>query len=96
MHKTGFFLAGLDGQLDDERIFAVYSGGVKTNRDAWVYNFSKTALTDTVEQLTGRQAQSVSSWLDDHVAEFAVKPSMSQRIGGFALKQKYRGDAMTD
>ncbi len=54
------------------------------------------ALTDTVEQLTGQQAQSVSSWLDDHLAEFSVKPSMSERIGGFALKQKYRGDAMTD
>ena len=54
------------------------------------------ALTDTVEQLTGQQAQSVSSWLDDHLAEFSVKPSMSERIGGFAMKQKYRGDAMTD
>jgi len=32
-------------------IFGVYSGGVKTNRDAWVYNFSRPALTETVHQL---------------------------------------------
>jgi len=32
-------------------IFGVYSGGVKTNRDAWVYNFNKTALTETVERM---------------------------------------------
>lgn len=54
------------------------------------------ALTDTVEEVTGQEAQSVSSWLDQHLAEFTTKPTLSERIGGFALKQKYRGDAMSD
>lgn len=54
------------------------------------------ALTDTVAELTGQAPQSVSSWLDSHLAEFSVKPTLSERIGGFALKQKYRGDAMSD
>lgn len=53
-------------------------------------------ITDTVEQVTGHPPQSVESWISEHVDEFAVKPTMSERIGGFLLKHKYRGDALTD
>lgn len=31
-------------------VFRLYSGGIKTNRDAWVYNFSKTELAKNVER----------------------------------------------
>lgn len=30
----------------DTRVFALYSGGLKTNRDAWVYNYSREAVAD--------------------------------------------------
>ncbi|HOT57170.1 MAG TPA: DEAD/DEAH box helicase family protein [Ornithinibacter sp.] len=43
-------------------IFAVYSGGVKTNRDAWVYNFSKTTLTDTVDRMVSFYNAEVSRY----------------------------------
>ncbi|MBT8160967.1 MULTISPECIES: type ISP restriction/modification enzyme [Arthrobacter] len=32
-------------------IFTTFSGGLKTNRDAWVYNFSSSKLQDNVEQM---------------------------------------------
>ena len=31
-------------------VFTLYSGGVKTNRDAWAYNFSKETLTENMEK----------------------------------------------
>lgn len=32
-------------------VFTTFSAGLQTNRDAWVYNYSVTALTDTVQRL---------------------------------------------
>jgi len=34
-------------------LFDSYSNGVKTNRDAWVYNASRSALTQTVDRMIG-------------------------------------------
>ena len=42
------------GAKDDEiakRIFVMYSGGVKTNRDAWAYNFDKDQLIKNIKSL---------------------------------------------
>ena len=30
-------------------IFKTYSNGVKTNRDAWVYNFNRNTLTENIQ-----------------------------------------------
>ncbi len=54
------------------------------------------AITDTVALLTGQPPQSVESWIDEHIHDLTLKPTMADRIGGFALRQKYRGDAMSD
>ncbi|MFN8126624.1 MAG: NAD(P)H-binding protein [Candidatus Nanopelagicales bacterium] len=54
------------------------------------------ALTDTVRRVTGQAPQSVSDWIDAHVEEFRVKPSLSDRIAGISLRAKFHGDAMTD
>lgn len=40
-----------DKKGDGLVLFANYSSGVKTNRDAWVYNASKTFLTKTASQM---------------------------------------------
>lgn len=32
-------------------VFGMYSGGIKTNRDAWVYNFSHAELTENVTRM---------------------------------------------
>jgi predicted helicase len=40
-----------DRQLAAKAIFEVHSGGLKTGRDSWVYNFSKQRLTENVESM---------------------------------------------
>ena len=37
------------GEVEDV-IFKTYSNGVKTNRDAWVYNFNRNALTENISR----------------------------------------------
>ena len=32
-------------------IFKTYSNGVKTNRDSWVYNFNRNALTENMSRM---------------------------------------------
>ena len=43
-------------------IFKIYSSGVKTNRDAWAYNFSQSALTENVNSLIGTYNAEVDRW----------------------------------
>lgn len=70
------------GQLEKAPIFNIYSVGLKTNRDAWVYNYSKAQLresialmTDTYDQArkqyletlrSKRDEKDVSQWLGKH------------------------------
>ena len=46
-----------------EGIFDVNTNGVKTNRDAWVYNFDKIALEENVETLINKPPQQ-NLWAD--------------------------------
>lgn len=41
---------GSKGKEPLVRVFAVYSAGIKTSRDAWCYNFSAEALTRNIER----------------------------------------------
>ena len=43
-------------------IFKIYSSGVKTNRDAWAYNFSQSALTENVNSLISTYNTEVDRW----------------------------------
>ena len=45
----------------DARVFAVYSAGLKTNRDAWAYNFSSRALTGNVSQMLATYAEELAA-----------------------------------
>ena len=45
-----------------EVIFKIYSGGVKTNRDAWVYNFNRKALDETMSGMIGVFNEEVDRW----------------------------------
>ena len=46
-----------------QTIFAIYSGGVKTNRDAWVYNFSRHAVTHNMTGLIDYYNDQVDRYL---------------------------------
>ena len=43
-------------------IFARYSNGVKTNRDSWVYNFNRNALTENMNRMIDTYNEQVFKW----------------------------------
>ncbi len=43
-------------------IFQTYSLGVGTNRDAWVYNFNRNALTENMERMIDTYSEQVFRW----------------------------------
>lgn len=49
-------------QASTETIFKIFSGGVKTNRDAWVYNFDDKALIENVDQMIEAFNQEAYKW----------------------------------
>ena len=54
--------AKMDKSAATNVIFKTYSSGVKTNRDAWVYNFNPNALTKNVQRLIGTYNADVDRW----------------------------------
>ena len=45
-----------------EVIFKIYSSGVKTNRDAWVYNFNRNALAENMKGMIDTYNEQVLKW----------------------------------
>ena len=43
-------------------IFKIYSNGVKTNRDAWVFNFNRNTFTENVQGMIGTYNTEVDRW----------------------------------
>ena len=43
-------------------IFKTYSAGVKTNRDAWVYNFNRDTLAENIQKMIGTYNTEVDRW----------------------------------
>ena len=73
-------------------IFKTYSNGVKTNRDAWVYNFNRNTLTENMSRMIETYNSEVARWrqrtdrdtnLDDYVVSDEAKIKWSS-----TLKQK--------
>ncbi len=76
-------------------IFKTYSNGVKTNRDAWVYNFNRNTLTRNISKMIENYNIEVARWeqrtdrnprLDDFVVSDDTKIKWSS-----TLKQKLQG-----
>ena len=70
-------------------IFKTYSNGVKTNRDAWVYNFDPTALTGNISKMIQTYNAEVARWeqrtdrnvnLDDFVVSDDKKIKWSRNL----------------
>ena len=49
------------GKANTPAIFQQYSGGLKTNRDAWCYNFSRQAVESNMQRMINNYNQEVSS-----------------------------------
>ena len=83
-----------------EVFFKIFSNGVKTNRDAWVYNFSKDALEENVERMIRFYNEQVFKWnrqknqginVDDFVLSDDRKISWSS-----GLKQKLKSGKLAE
>ena len=83
-----------------EVIFQTYSNGVKTNRDAWAYNFSQSALTKNVNKLISTYNAEVNRWkgqverntnVDDFVISDEAKIKWSS-----GLKQKLESGQLAE
>ena len=59
---------GLEKLKDPEGIFAIYSMGVSTNRDAWVYSFSEKTIRDNIERSISFYNQERLRW-QQHLME---------------------------
>ena len=79
------------GKVEDV-IFKTYSNGVKTNRDAWVYNFDRNALIENISKMIENYNIEVARWvqrtdrdakIDDYVGSNETKIKWSS-----TLKQK--------
>ncbi len=57
----GFMSIAVD-PTTTQGIFAVISNGVQTNRDAWVYNFDREALTENIHRIVESYNAEVRRW----------------------------------
>ncbi len=83
-----------------DAIFKIYSGGVKTNRDAWVYNFNKKALAETMNGLIGTFAVEADRWKrrknwDVTVDDFVIYDSTKIKWSS-SLKKKLVGGQIAE
>ena len=53
-------------------IFKTYSAGIKTNRDAWIYNFNQNTLTQNVQQMIEVYNTEVARWAQQTSREVNV------------------------
>ena len=60
----GDFIAIGNKKGNDATLFENYSNGVKTNRDAWVYNFSRHSLTNTTRTMIDFYNTEVSRYIE--------------------------------
>ncbi|MDE0018607.1 MAG: N-6 DNA methylase [Candidatus Poribacteria bacterium] len=81
-------------------IFKTYSSGVKTNRDAWAYNFNQDALTENMRGMIETYNEQVFKWerrenQDAEVDDFVV--SDDEKIGwSSGLKLKLKSGQVAD
>ncbi len=81
-------------------IFKIFSSGVATSRDAWVYNFNRNVLTENMKRTIESYNEQVFKWehrenkeanIDDFVVYDDLKISW-----GSALKQKLQGGQIAE
>ena len=85
-------------------IFKTYSNGIKTNRDAWVYNFNQDTLTKNINKMIENYNMEIARWeqrmdrganLDDFVISDNTRIKWSRELK-IKLKRgttaKYAGD----
>jgi predicted helicase len=83
-----------------ETIFKIFSGGVKTNRDAWVYNFDEQALVDNVKRTVEAFNQEAYRWSKsrqdrEHIDAFVVADNAKVSWSETLKNHLTRGHSLT-
>ena len=58
--------------ITEDVIFQIYSNGVKTNRDAWAYNFNQQVLEQNMQRTIAFYNQQVEQWINHKDKEIEV------------------------
>ena len=87
------------GKADDV-IFKTYSGGVKTNRDAWACNLNRNALTENMERMIDFYNEQVFKWekranQDANIDDFVIYDDKKIKWSS-GLKQKLKGKQIAE
>ncbi len=91
----GFVALGDKGDKHAAVIFEIYSGGVKTNRDDWIYNFSRAALETNMRRMIDNYNVEVDRYA---AACFGVtkKPSVEAVVRMDPKQIKWSGELLAD
>ena len=81
-------LVALEGEPD--AIFALQSNGLKTNRDAWVYNSSGKDLQRNVESMIDFYNQQLDGFTDAHPPAGETKKARSKKASDFVDRDDTR------
>ena len=76
-------------------IFATYSGGVKTNRDDWAYNFSRGALEANMRRMIGNYNTEVDRYVAACVGR-ARRPEVEAVVSSDPKRIKWSGGLTAD
>ena len=81
-------------------IFQTYSNGVKTNRDAWAYNFNRNALAENMGRMIDVYNAEVDRWerreiREENIDDFVVSDEAKIKWSG-DLKLKLKSGTTTD
>ncbi len=82
----------------DKCVFSRYSGGIKTNRDAWCYNASETSLAKDVSrmiQFYDQQIKGYPSDTDTKFKDFVDNDSTKIKWSNKLLKHGENGKTLT-
>jgi predicted helicase len=79
----------------DGVVFKLYSGGVKTNRDAWAYNFNQKVLAENMQRMIeiyNEQTEQWQDWLNKHknraIFSKLTQNEQSAKIDDFVLSDE--------
>lgn len=53
---------GIEKKKEPKGIFEIWTSGIKTNRDAWAFSYSKTKLSENMERLASTYNKEVDRW----------------------------------
>ena len=84
----------------EDVIFKIYSSGVNTSRDAWVYNFNQSILTENMKRMIDFYNEQVFKWeqreeRDANIDDFVVYDDKKIKWSA-SLKQKLKGKQISE